>query len=398
MEYRLATRAAALQPSATIAAAQKARELKAKGVHVYDFSLGEPDFDTPEHIRAAAEKAIREGKTHYTPSSGIPELREAVARRYAERGVRYAPNEVVISNGAKHALHNVFSVLCEPGDVVLVPTPFWVSYKALVQLSGATPRLIETSPASGFKMTPEQLEAALSDDVRAIILNSPCNPSGAVYTRAELLALADVLADTDVVIVSDEIYEDLVYDGDYAPPLASLREDLRQRTVTVSGVSKSFAMTGWRIGWSAAPRPITEAIERLQSQQTSNPCSISQYAALAAVTGEQACVAEMRAEFARRRALVGEKLAAIPGVRATQPDGAFYFFIAIDEYLGRSFGGQPVRNSVEFCTACLEQAHVALVPGIAFGVEGYVRLSFAASVQELEAGLDALGRFLASAS
>lgn len=394
MDIELATRARRLAPSATIAAAQKARELKARGVHVYDFSLGEPDFDTPEHIRAAAEEAIRTGKTHYTPSSGIPELREAVARRYALRGAYYSPGEIVISNGAKHALHNVLSVLCEPGDEVLILSPYWVSYVPLVRLTGAEPTLIQCSERNGFKAKPEQLDAAITRSTRAVILNSPSNPTGAVYSPDELRALGEVLADTNVLIISDEIYEDLVYDANYAPPLASLSEDLLARTITISGVSKSYAMTGWRIGWSAAPWPVSQAIEKLQSQQTSNPCSISQYAALAAVTGDQSCVAQMKAEFARRRDLVAQKLACIPKVRAIRPDGAFYFLIAIEEYFATTLAGRSITDSVSFCEACLEGAHVALVPGEPFGAEGFVRLSFAAPMEELEAGLDALARFL----
>ena len=395
MQIRLAARATALKPSATIAAAQKARELRARGIHVYDFSLGEPDFPTPQHICEAAAEAMRGGKTHYTPSSGIPELRAAVAERYRSRGVRYEPNEIVISNGAKHALHNVLTVLCESGDQVLIPAPYWVSYRALVELTGAEAVIIATDEATGFKLTPVQLRSALNDRVKVLMLNSPCNPTGAVYTPEELLSLAEVLRDTDVVILSDEIYEDLVYGAEYAPPLASLSSALRERTVTVSGVSKSFAMTGWRIGWSAAPRPIAAAIEKLQSQQTSNPCSISQYAALAALQGDPACVHQMKNQFARRRELVAARLAEIPGLRALEPAGAFYYFINIHDVLGRSLDGAEVRDSVSFCTVCLETAHVALVPGAAFGAEGYVRMSFAASEENLTAGLDALRRLLA---
>lgn len=397
MEIRLAERATRLKPSATIAAAQKARELRSQGVHVYDFTLGEPDFTTPRHICEAAEAAIRAGRTHYTPSSGIPELRQAVARRYAERGIGYAPNEIVISNGAKHALHNVLSVLCQQGDEVIIPAPYWVSYSALVELTGATPVIVQTDETTGFKLLPEQLKQALTARTRVLMLNSPCNPTGALYTEEELKELGKVLQNTDVLILSDEIYEDLVYGRPPVPPLASLSPDLRERTVTVSGVSKSFAMTGWRIGWSAAPREITAAIEKLQSQQTSNPCSISQYAALAAVTGGMECVEEMLGEFARRREYVAQRLNDIPGLSARLPDGAFYFFINIREYMGRTIGGLQIKDSVDFATACLEGAHVAFVPGLAFGTDGYVRMSFAAAQSELEKGLDALHNWLKTA-
>ncbi len=394
MGIRLADRALRLKPSATIAAAQRARDLRAQGIHVFDFTLGEPDFPTPRHICEAAEAAIRAGRTHYTPSSGIPELRQAVSRRYTERGVGYAPNEVVISNGAKHALHNVLSVLCQDGDEVIIPAPYWVSYSALVELTGARPVIVPTDEAAGFKLRPEQLQAALTPRTRVLMLNSPCNPTGAVYSEDEIRALGEVLKGTDVLVLSDEIYEDLVYGRPPVPPVASLSDDLRARTVTVSGVSKSFAMTGWRIGWAAAPREITAAIEKLQSQQTSNPCSISQYAALAAVTGSLECVEEMLGEFARRREYVAQRLAELPGLSARQPDGAFYFFINVSQYFGRNSGGEPIRNSIDFATACLNGAHVAFVPGLAFGTDGYVRMSFAAAFKELENGLNALAEWL----
>jgi aspartate aminotransferase len=391
---RLSDRAQRLQPSATIAAAQRARQLKSRGTHVYDFSLGEPDFPTPRHICDAAVEAMRRGMTHYTPSSGIPELREAIAERYRTRGLPCSAQQVIVSNGAKHALHNVLTVLCQEGDDVLIPAPYWVSYSALVELTGARPVVIDTREEDRFKLRPEALRGALTPRTRVLLLNSPCNPTGSVYSAEELLELARVLEPTEVVVVSDEIYEDLVYDGLPVRPFAALAPSLSARTVTVSGVSKSYAMTGWRIGWSVAPREVAEAIDSLQSQQTSNPCSISQYAALAALKGSQECVEQMRAEFERRRALVQDWLSVIPGVRAVRPEGAFYFFVNVQQHLGRRLAGIQVTDSISFATACLEGPHVALVPGTAFGRDGYVRLSFAASMEELDSGLRALAAFL----
>jgi aspartate aminotransferase len=392
---KLSARAAQIEPSATIAAAARAKQLKSEGIHVFDFTLGEPDFPTPPHICEAARAAIAKGLTHYTPSSGIPELRRAIAERYRKQlGIACEPAQVIVSNGAKHSLHNVLTVLCGPGDEVVIPAPYWVSYSELVKLTGATPRIVPTQQSNSFKMTPGEFRKALTPHSRLLMINSPCNPTGSVYSPDELRALAEIVLESNLLVLSDEIYEHLVYGNAQAVAFASLHPELPQRTVTVSGVSKSYAMTGWRIGWSVSVAEVAKAMDSLQSQETSNPCSVSQYAAVAALEGDQDCVRVMLGEFARRRDFVLERLREIPGVSVIEPEGAFYAFFKVSEYFGRTLGGKQVTDSTSFCAAALEVAHVALVPGSAFGTEGYVRMSFACEISELERGLDRLASFL----
>jgi aspartate aminotransferase len=387
--------AASVQPSATLAAGAKARQLKAEGIHVHDFSLGEPDFNTPEHICAAAARAMKEGHTHYTAASGTAELRAAVARFYQKTyGLHVSAEQVIVSNGAKHSIHNALAATVGPGDEVIIPAPYWVSYSDLVQMTGASYVLVPTTLASGFKMSPDQLRKALTPRCRLLMLNSPSNPTGSVYTRQELEALADVILQTDVAVLSDEIYEKLVYGDARATCFATLRPGLAERTLTISGVSKSYAMTGWRIGWTVGPAHVIKAMGNVQSQETSSPCSVSQYAAVTALEGDQECVEKMRREFEARRELVCRRLAALPGVRCPVPGGAFYAFFDVSACFGRTLGGRKVTDSATFCQAALEVAHVNLVPGSAFGAEGYVRLSFAASREQLSGGLDRLEKLL----
>lgn len=389
----------ALQPSATLAMAAKAKQLKAAGRKVFDFSVGEPDFATPEHICAAAAAAMQAGHTHYTQSGGIPELRSAIAQSYQGRhGLEYAPQQVVVSNGAKHSLHNVFTVLCDPGDEVLIPAPYWVSYAELVKLTGAVPVIIETQESNDFKLTPDLLRSHLSGRSKILLLCSPSNPTGSVYTPAELTALADVVLERQLLVVSDEIYEQLIYGDNEFRSFATLRPGLAERTVTINGVSKAYAMTGWRIGWTLAPATVSKAIDDLQSQETSNPCSVSQYAALAALTGPQECVARMRQEFARRREYVRGRLAELPGVTCSTMAGAFYAFINISAHLGKTYGGVRVNDSATWCLTLLDQQSVATVMGSAFGAEGYARLSFATDLQTLQGGLDRIAAFLQTAN
>jgi aspartate aminotransferase len=387
--------AAAVQPSATLAAGAKARQLKAEGVRVFDFSLGEPDFNTPEHICRAAFQAMQEGHTHYTPAAGTPELRAAVARFYQKTyGLSCTAEQVLISNGAKHSIHNTLAALVGPGDEVIIPSPYWVSYSDLVEMTGASYRLVSTTAEGGFKMTPAQLRAAVTPRSKLLMLNSPCNPTGTVYTRRELEALADVALEAGLAVLSDEIYEKLVFGDARATCFATLRPGLAERTVTVSGVSKSYAMTGWRIGWAVGPAHATKAMANVQSQETSSPSSVSQYAALAALEGEQECVERMRREFEARRELVCRRLAELPQVSCPRPGGAFYAFFNVAAHFGRTLVGRAVNDSAGFCQAALESAHVNLVPGSAFGAEGYVRLSFAAAREQLSGGLDRLEQFL----
>jgi aspartate aminotransferase len=395
MQMPISRMAAAVQPSATLAAGAKARQMKAEGVHVFDFSLGEPDFATPEHICQAAVKAMQAGQTRYTPANGTPELRAAVSRLYQKTyGVRYTPEQVIVSNGAKHSLHNALAATVGPGDEVIIPTPYWVSYSDLVEMTGARYVLVPTTHESGFKMSPAQLRAALTPRSKLLMLNSPSNPTGTVYTRQELEALADVVLDSDLAVLSDEIYERLVYGDARATCFAALRPELAERTITVSGASKTYAMTGWRVGWAAGPAAVIKAMGSVQSQQTGCPCSVSQAAALAALEGDQECVEKMRREFEARRDLVCRRLSALPGVKCPTPGGAFYAFFNVASHFVRTLGGRKVTDSMTFCQAALESAHVNLVPGSAFGAEGYVRLSFATSREQINGGLDRLEQLL----
>ncbi|MCG6157936.1 pyridoxal phosphate-dependent aminotransferase [Rubinisphaera margarita] len=386
-----------LAPSATIAAAAKAKELKQSGITVYDFTLGEPDFNTPDHICEAATKAMYAGKTHYTPAGGLPELLQAVCDA-AKRDYNLAiePKNVVISNGAKHSIHNVLTAMCHPGSEVLIPTPYWVSYSALVELAGGIPILVETDESAGFLPTVEQIEAKVTGRTQLIMLNSPSNPTGVVFPKELMQAIGELAVKHDFYVMSDEIYDKLIYPGWEATCMMTLSDEIAQRTIIVNGVSKAYAMTGWRIGWTIGDPALIKAINKLQSQQTSNPCSVSQYAAIAALTGPQECVTEMLAAFTKRRDYVLGRLRKIPGLSFADPGGAFYAFFNVSEYFDKPLqNGVTVSNVSDFCTELLGNAHVALVTGDAFGAPGYARLSFATDMNTLEAGLDRLEKFLA---
>lgn len=388
----------ALEPSATLAMAAKAKALTAAGKKVFDFSTGEPDFVTPRHICEAATQAMRDGHTHYTVASGIPELKTAVCRQYERtHGLKYEPSQVVISNGAKHSVHNVFTVLCDHGDEIIIPAPYWVSYAELVKLAGGKPVIVETSEESGFKLSPQRLAAAVTSKTTALLLCSPSNPTGTMYTPRELTALADVAIDRDLVVIADEIYERLVYPGHEFASFATLRPGLAERTILINGVSKAYAMTGWRIGWTMTPVNLAKAMADLQSQETSNPCSISQYAAVAALNGPQECVGEMLAEFTTRREFTLRRIKELPGLRCPEPGGAFYAFINIQPQLGKTYNGVRVDTSEQWCLTLLDQQCVATVMGSAFGAEGYVRISFATSLENLRGGFERIEAFLKSA-
>ena len=392
--FELAQRMASLQPSATLAMAARAGAMKASGIDVIDLSVGEPDFPTPEHICQAGKAAISAGKTKYTPAAGIPALREAIANDYTRRsGLSVTPAQVIVSNGAKHSLHNVFTSLLNPGDEVIVPTPYWVSYAELIKLTGAIPVLIETSIDEDFKLQPNALKSAITPRTRMLLLCSPSNPTGVVYSREELVGIADIAIEADLSIVSDEIYDQLVFDGRESISFPTLRPGLESRSIVVAGVSKTYSMTGWRIGWTIGPPALSKAMGSLQSQETSNPCSISQHAAIEALTGPQECVTLMRNAFQARRDLVVKRLSQIPGVKIPDIGGAFYAFLDIHTSLGRPHG--PV-DSVTWCEQLLENEQVATVAGSAFGAEGHVRMSFAASEEKLMIGLDRIARFLGS--
>ena len=395
MALTLAGRSKLIAPSATLAMAAEARRLKGEGVDVLDFALGEPDFDTPANIQEAAFRAIKSGKTHYTPPAGIPELKAALAERYTRQmSLPTEPAQVVVSNGAKQSLHNALMALTGPGDEVIIPAPYWVSYADLVKLTGATPVIVATTEASGFKLSPDAFRGALTPRTKLLMINSPSNPTGVVYAREELEALADAVLETPVGVISDEIYEQLTYDGATPTCFAALRPGLAERTVTISGVSKTYAMTGWRIGWSVSSPAIARFMGDVQSQETSNPCSVSQWAALEAIAGPQDSVAAMLAQFDRRRSYVLDRIAGLPGVTCVPPGGAFYAFMNVSSHFGRTLAGRPIADSTAFCLGALADAHVALVMGSAFGADGYARLSFATDLETLGRGFDALGVYL----
>ncbi len=375
--------------------AAKAKELTASGKTVYDFSVGEPDFTTPEHICRAAADAMRAGHTHYTVASGILELKKAIAASYKKaHGLDYSPQQIVVSNGAKHSLHNIFTVLCNPGDEVIIPAPYWVSYAELVKLTGARPVIVETQEADNFRLSPQQLGRAITPRTTILLLCSPSNPTGSMYSPQDLGALADVVIERNLTVISDEIYERLIYGDNRFASFPTVRPALQERTIVVNGVSKAYAMTGWRIGWTLSPANVAKAMADLQSQETSNPCSISQYAALAALEGPQQCVDDMLQEFTKRREFVRRRIAEIPGISCPEMAGAFYAFINIKEHLGKDYNGKRCNTSTEWCLALLEQQNVATVMGSAFGAEGYARLSFATAMETLEAGLARMERFL----
>ncbi|MBR2225728.1 MAG: pyridoxal phosphate-dependent aminotransferase [Bacteroidales bacterium] len=363
---------------------QMSNDLKAKGIDIVNMTLGEPDFNTPEHVKAAACTALEENYTHYTPVAGSLSLREAIsAKLQKENGLAYGPGEILVSNGAKQSLCNVVMALIDEGDEVIIPAPYWVSYPQMVLLAGGTPVYVDTGIEQGFKMTPEQLEKAITPRTRMLILCSPSNPTGAVYSKEELKALADVvLRHEDLLVVSDEIYEHLNYVGAHAS-IASV-EGMRERTVIINGVSKAYAMTGWRIGFLAAPKWIVSACSMLQGQYTSGPCSVSQKAAEEAWRGSQVCVEEMRQAFERRRNLLVSLLREIPGLEVNVPDGAFYLFPKCSSFFGKTDGTKVIKTSTDLAMFLLERGHVAVVGGDAFGAPEYFRLSYATSEEKIE--------------
>ncbi|MEZ6044629.1 MAG: pyridoxal phosphate-dependent aminotransferase [Planctomycetaceae bacterium] len=334
-----------IKPSATIAAAAEAKQLKSTGVKVFEFTLGEPDFVTPDHICEAARAAMQSGKTHYTPVPGIPQLRQAIVDAYErDHGLKYTPEQVVCSNGAKHSIHNVLTAICNEGDEVIIPTPYWVSYSDLVEIAGGVPVLVETTEESGFCLSAEQFEAAITDKTRLLMLNNPCNPTGAAYPIEQLEAIARVAVKHQIPVLSDEIYEKLIYEGSSFRSFATFGEDVKDLTIIVNGVSKAYAMTGWRMGWTLAPLDISKAMSKLQSQETSCPSSITQYATVAALNGPQECVTDMLREFAKRREYVLGRLRALPGVTFAEPGGAFLRLFQRECLLWKTSGWRSCRQ------------------------------------------------------
>lgn len=385
----LSMRAKNLSPSATMAIEGQAKRMRAEGNDVISFGLGEPDFDTPEPIKEAAIRALRDGFTKYTPAGGIDELKEAVVTKLKrDNGLEYSREEVVISCGSKHSLYNLAMVLFEKGDEVIIPSPYWVTYPEQVKLSEASPVILPTREEDGFKLRREDLERVLTKRTKALILNSPSNPTGIVLGRDDLEVIADVALERGFYIISDEAYEALIYDGRKHISIASLGEAIKSQTILINSLSKAYAMTGWRIGYAAGPREIIKAIADLQSQTTSNPTSIAQKAAIAALLGSQESIKRMRGEFDRRRRFIVERLRAIPGIRCVEPFGAFYIFPNISAYFGCRFQGRIIRGSVDLAAYLLEEAKVAVVPGLDFGSDAHIRLSYAISIEKIAKGLD----------
>jgi aspartate aminotransferase len=383
----LADRTKLIKPSVTLAIAAKAGKLRSQGVDVVNFSAGEPDFDTPEHIKAAAVDALRKGMTKYTDVKGIEPLREAIAQKYQhEHGLNYRKEDVLVSCGAKHSLYNLLQAVVNPGDEVLIPAPYWVSYSDMALLAGGVPRLIPTDESTGFRIRPEQLQAALTPKTRVFLLNSPCNPTGATYDRDQLLAIAGILQKHDCLILADDIYEKIIYDGFEVHNLVTLCPSLKERTLIVNGVSKTYAMTGWRIGYALGPGDVIAAGAKIQSQSTSNPTSIAQAAALEAIRGAQDTVAMMVREFQKRRDVIVERLNGIAGIRCLKPEGAFYVFPNISGLLGKTTKGKQLSSPCDVADYLLDEAKVAGVPGEDFGSQQHIRFSYATSLEDIEKG------------
>jgi aspartate aminotransferase len=380
-----------ITPSLTLAMNAKAKQMKSQGIDVISFAAGEPDFPTPQNVKDAGKRAIDENKTYYTPDSGIPELKKAVAAKLLkENNLEYLPEEVVINSGAKHSVFNALSVLVDEGDEVLIPTPYWVSYSEMVTILGGRPVFIPTEEKTGFKVSPPDLEKAMSGRAKVLILNSPNNPTGAVYGKEELYACAEMLEDRDIFVISDEVYEKIVYDGNAHVSIATYSEKLKKKTVVVNGVSKAFSMTGWRIGYCAGPKPVIDAVGKLQGHTCGNPASISQYASLAALQQDAGFMAGWVREFKKRRDAIVRELNSIDGVSCTSPEGAFYVFPNVSRLFGKTFHGTTVKDSMEMADYLLEQGRIAVVPGTAFGADDYIRISFATSMENIAEGLKRL--------
>ena len=391
----LSRKGLSISPSATLAIDSKAKKLKAEGIDVVGFGAGEPDFDTPVHIKQAAIAAIEAGFTKYTPASGTMTLKEAICAKFKkDNDLDYAPANIVISNGAKHSLVNVFQAICNPGDEVIIPAPFWVSYPEMVKLADGVPVIVYTTEEQGFKFTVDQIRQAVTAKTKAIILNSPSNHTGMVYTREELAELAELAVEKGFYVVSDEIYEKLIYDGKTHVSIASINEKIKAQTIIVNGVSKTYAMTGWRIGYTASTPEIAKIMSNVQSHATSNPNSIAQKAAEAAISGPQDMVATMVAAFASRRDYMVKRINSMPGLSCVNPNGAFYVMMNISQLMGKELAGLKIQSSDDFANVLLEKANVALVPGSGFGIDTHVRLSYATSQENITKGLDRIEQFL----
>ncbi|MEG4206661.1 pyridoxal phosphate-dependent aminotransferase [Microcoleus sp. Pol7_A1] len=385
---KLAARVGEVPPSITLAIAAKAKAMKAEGIDVCSLSTGEPDFDTPEHVKAAAKQALDEGKTKYGPVTGEPQLKAAIARKLRDdNNLNYQPENIIVTNGGKHSLYNLMMALIDPGDEVIIPAPYWLSYPEMVKLASGKPVIVRTDASTGYKITPEQLSRAITPKTKLFVLNSPSNPTGMVYTLAEIKALAEVIVDRDILVVADEIYEKIIYDGAQHVSIGSLGQEIFDRTLISSGFAKAYSMTGWRIGYLAGPIELIKATSTIQGHSTSNVCTFAQYGAIAALESSQESVEKMRQAFAERRQVIFELLDAVPGISCIKPDGAFYMFVNISK---------TGMNSLEFCDAFLEQQQVAVIPGIAFGADDHIRLSYATDLGTIKKAVERLDKFVRS--
>lgn len=394
MELKISKKASAISPSPTLAIDSKFKEMKKEGIPVVGFGAGEPDFNTPENIKNAGIEAIKNNITKYTPASGTLELKAAVCQKLKrDTGLEYSTSNIVISNGGKHSLTNTFTCICDPGDEVILPAPYWVSYPEMIKLADAVPVIIEGAEENNFKFTAEQLESAITSKTRALVLNTPSNPTGMVYTRDELEKIAEIAVKNNIYIIFDEIYEKLVYEGEHTN-IATLGDEIRDLTIIVNGLAKTYAMTGWRIGYVAANKKLAKAMGNIQSHATSNPNSIAQAAAVEALNGDQSIIETMKKTYIERRDYMVDKINSIDGLSCKTPHGAFYVFMNVKDVLNKEHYGKMINTANELCQDILDRALVALVPSEGFGVDGYVRLSYATSMDTIKTGLDRIEKYL----
>ncbi len=394
MQTYISKKAKSISPSPTLSLDAKFKQMKKQGIPVVGFGAGEPDFDTPKNVSLAGIKAIENGFTKYTPASGTVELKEAIcAKIKRDSGLEYGIENIVVSNGGKHCLTNIFMAICEPGDEVIIPTPFWVSYPEMVKMADGVPVFLATTEETNFKFSPEDLEKHITARTRALVLNTPSNPTGMVYTREELEKIAEIAVKNNIYVVFDEIYEKLVYEGEHVN-IATFGEEIKNLTIIVNGMAKAYAMTGWRIGFTASNADVAKAMSNIQSHATSNPNSIAQMASVEALNGDQSSVAAMHKEYAKRRDYMVERINSIDGISCKKPNGAFYIFMNVKELLGKELYGKKFNRACELCDDMLERALVALVPSEGFGIEGYVRLSYATSMETIKEGLDRIEKYI----
>ncbi len=394
MSLNISKKAESISPSPTLSLDAKFKQMKKQGIPVVGFGAGEPDFETPDRIKEAAIKAIHNGMTRYTPASGTLELKNAICDKFKrDLGVEYTTENIVVSNGGKHSLTNVFMCICQPGDEVIIPAPYWVSYPEMVKMADGTPVFIDTTEETEFKFTPQQLENAITDKTRALVLNSPSNPTGMIYTREEIEKITEIAVKNHIYIIFDEIYEKLIYEGEHVNP-STLSEEAKEHTVIVNGLAKAYAMTGWRIGYTASNKKLAKAMSNLQSHATSNPNSIAQAAAVEALLGDQSEIGEMCKHYVARRDYMVDRINSIEGISCLKPNGAFYIFMNVSALLGKEHYGKVINSAQELCDDMLERALVALVPSEGFGIDGYARLSYATSMEEITEGLNRIEKYI----